>query len=70
MFSEVALGRVVRSQRDQAPVCERDFQWRAQIRKLLQLGASGGAMGTELFADLCTPNKISNSFRIIQIDVL
>jgi hypothetical protein len=35
-----------------------------------QLGASGGAMGKELFADLCTPNKISKPFKIIQIDAL
>jgi hypothetical protein len=35
-----------------------------------QLGASGGAMGIELFADLCIPNKISKAFKIIQIDVL
>jgi hypothetical protein len=35
-----------------------------------QLGGSGGAMGIELFADLCTANKLSNSFKIIQIDVL
>jgi hypothetical protein len=35
-----------------------------------QLGASGGAMGIELFADLCIPNKISKAFKIIHIDVL
>jgi hypothetical protein len=35
-----------------------------------QLGASGGAMGTELFADLCIPNKMSKIFKIIQIDDL
>jgi hypothetical protein len=35
-----------------------------------QLGASGGAMGIELFADSCIPNKISKTFKIIQIDIL
>jgi hypothetical protein len=35
-----------------------------------QLGTSGGAMGIELFADLCIPNKISKTFKIIQIEVL
>jgi hypothetical protein len=35
-----------------------------------QLGASGGAMGIYLSADLCIPNKISKNFRRIQVDVL
>jgi hypothetical protein len=34
-----------------------------------QLGTSGGAMGTELFADLCILDKISKTDQIIQIDV-
>jgi hypothetical protein len=35
-----------------------------------QLATSGGAMGIELFADLCTPSKISKPFKIILTDVL
>jgi hypothetical protein len=35
-----------------------------------QLGTSGGAMGIELFADLYIANKISKTFKIIQIEVL
>jgi hypothetical protein len=35
-----------------------------------QLGTSGGAMGIELSADLCTPSKISKPFKIIRTDVL
>jgi 6-phosphogluconolactonase/glucosamine-6-phosphate isomerase/deaminase len=35
-----------------------------------QLGVSGGAMGIELYADLCIPNNISETVKIIQNDVL
>jgi hypothetical protein len=35
-----------------------------------QLGTSGGAMGIELFAELCISSKISKTFKIIQIEVL
>jgi hypothetical protein len=35
-----------------------------------QLGTSGGAMGIELFADLCIPNNISKTLKIIQVDDL
>jgi hypothetical protein len=34
------------------------------------LGVSGGVMGIELHADLCIPNKISETVKIIQNDVL
>jgi hypothetical protein len=34
-----------------------------------QLGTSGGAMGTELIADLCMLDKISKSDKIIQNEV-
>jgi hypothetical protein len=36
---------------------------------IFELGTSGGAMGIELFADLCIPNNISKRFKISQIDV-
>jgi hypothetical protein len=35
-----------------------------------QLGTSDGAMEIGSFADLCIPNKISKTLKIIQIDVL